>query len=145
MGYKKPGVKQRVLARDGYRCRYCGRRGHAAALSVDHIIAAARGGSHAQRDLVTACRRCNGTKGNRRLHPIDEMALLTFVAVTDPARRAQSSFHLNPGWLQRARTAPPNPVLTEDLAARGSSSTVSLYVRGGGRPPAPTPPVRLHR
>ena len=61
-------IKQRVLRRDRYRCRFCGKRGNGGGnpLTVDHIFPLARGG-HPEKtaNLVTACRRCNQYKANR--------------------------------------------------------------------------------
>jgi len=56
-------VRQQVLIRDEYRCRYCGR--FDAHLSIDHMMPQSRGGSHKIENLVTACRSCNSSKGAR--------------------------------------------------------------------------------
>lgn len=54
-------IRQRVLARDGYTCRYCG----APANEVDHIIGRAKGGSDTEDNAVACCRRCNQEKAKR--------------------------------------------------------------------------------
>lgn len=61
--YRRPVVTRHgVLARDGHRCGYCGAR----ATTVDHIMPTSRGGARRSWDnLVAACVRCNGRKGNR--------------------------------------------------------------------------------
>jgi hypothetical protein len=48
-----------VLARDKFRCVYCGATPDVTELHVDHIHPVARGGSNAIGNLVTACRDCN--------------------------------------------------------------------------------------
>lgn len=54
-----------VLARDGFRCTYCGRdASDGVALEVDHIVPQSRGGTDHADNLVTACRDCNGGKSN---------------------------------------------------------------------------------
>jgi 5-methylcytosine-specific restriction endonuclease McrA len=61
-GRAAPVTRRGVLTRDGHRCAYC--RGRAD--SVDHIVPRSRpGGVHSWSNLVAACRRCNGRKGNR--------------------------------------------------------------------------------
>ena len=50
-----------VLARDGYRCAYCG--GHAT--TVDHILPRSRGGRNTWLNTVAACDGCNQRKGDR--------------------------------------------------------------------------------
>lgn len=50
-----------VFERDGYRCRYCGRK---APLTVDHVILWEQGGATVSENLVSACRRCNKVRGN---------------------------------------------------------------------------------
>lgn len=47
------------VERYGRRCFYCGA---SSALTADHIIALARGGSNAIENIVPACRRCNSSK-----------------------------------------------------------------------------------
>ncbi|HWP44631.1 MAG TPA: HNH endonuclease, partial [Blastocatellia bacterium] len=57
--------RSRILARDHYRCQYCGKRGGAFDLTIDHILPASRGGGNSPDNLVTACLPCNQRKGNR--------------------------------------------------------------------------------
>jgi 5-methylcytosine-specific restriction endonuclease McrA len=59
--------RDRVFARDDYRCVYCGKRFSAGDLSVDHVEPRVRGGDQSTGNLVTACRACNTLKGHRRL------------------------------------------------------------------------------
>lgn len=53
---------QKLVARDGHACRYCGGRSY---LSVDHVLPRVQGGSDELDNLVIACRRCNSRKGGR--------------------------------------------------------------------------------
>jgi len=48
-----------VLARDGRRCRYCGKWAN----TVDHVVPRARGGTDQPSNLVAACWPCNRDKG----------------------------------------------------------------------------------
>jgi hypothetical protein len=57
-------VRQAVLDRDDYICRYCGRRSQT--IEVDHVIPVSQGGTSTLDNLVTACRTCNRKKGGRR-------------------------------------------------------------------------------
>lgn len=54
-----------VLARDGHRCQYCGRRPKSSQLSMDHVIPRSRGGRTTWDNVVCACLRCNVRKGGR--------------------------------------------------------------------------------
>ena len=54
-----------VLARDGHRCQYCGRRLPANQLSLDHVIPRSRGGMDTWENIVCACLKCNIRKGGR--------------------------------------------------------------------------------
>lgn len=49
----------RILARDGFACRYCGARAPTVALHVDHVVARVRGGSDDDANLVASCATCN--------------------------------------------------------------------------------------
>jgi 5-methylcytosine-specific restriction endonuclease McrA len=57
--------RHRVFARDRYRCQYCGRRGTAFDLTLDHILPKSRGGRTLAENLATACQGCNSRKGDR--------------------------------------------------------------------------------
>lgn len=64
-GYRPNGLRDRVAARDGYVCVYCGSTEQ---LEVDHIVPVKRGGATTIRNLVLACKRCNQAKSDD--HPI---------------------------------------------------------------------------
>lgn len=55
----RPSVRFCILRRDGFTCRYCGRRPPDVVLHVDHMVPVARGGTSDEDNLITACRRCN--------------------------------------------------------------------------------------
>lgn len=57
--------RNRILARDRYRCQYCGTKGGDFDLTVDHLLPVSRGGPTSPENLVAACRPCNQRKGNR--------------------------------------------------------------------------------
>ena len=57
--------RQNVLARDRWRCQYCGERKATAELTFDHVIPRSRGGKTAWENIVIACRACNANKGAR--------------------------------------------------------------------------------
>jgi hypothetical protein len=51
-----------VFRRDGYRCRYCGN--DKTPLTVDHVITWESGGPSTEENMVSACRKCNGARGD---------------------------------------------------------------------------------
>lgn len=56
-----PKLRQRIMRRDRWRCRYCGSR--VGPFDIDHVVPIALGGSNQTRNLVTACASCNSRKG----------------------------------------------------------------------------------
>jgi 5-methylcytosine-specific restriction endonuclease McrA len=52
--------RRAILARDGYRCQYCGSTRH---LTVDHVVPRSRGGGNSWDNMVTSCSACNVRKG----------------------------------------------------------------------------------
>lgn len=62
-------VRFEVLERDGYKCRYCGKRAPETELEVDHIFPRADGGGDEMDNLATTCRDCNRGKGRRHVAP----------------------------------------------------------------------------
>ena len=59
--------RERIFARDEYRCAYCGEQFDPERLTVDHVQARRRGGDGSAGNLVTACAPCNARKGDARL------------------------------------------------------------------------------
>ena len=55
----------KLFARDRYVCAYCGRQFHPDELTREHIVPVSRGGRDTWMNCITACRACNGHKGNR--------------------------------------------------------------------------------
>lgn len=60
-----PGLRYKILERDGFRCKLCGVSGDDSLLEVDHVIAVSRGGSDDESNLRTLCYDCNVGK---RIH-----------------------------------------------------------------------------
>ncbi len=52
-----------VFRRDDFRCRYCGSL--TKPLTVDHLIVWEAGGPTILENLVSSCKRCNRTRGNK--------------------------------------------------------------------------------
>ncbi|WP_264842316.1 HNH endonuclease [Caldinitratiruptor microaerophilus] len=85
-------IRLKVLARDNYTCYWCGRPGD----TVDHIIPWSRGGRTTMTNLVTACRECNGERGDlpadvfarRKGVPVPHFTGNEPVPPFDPARLA---------------------------------------------------------
>lgn len=75
-----PKVRWQVLARDGFRCRYCGAKGGEAVLVLDHRHPVARGGSDEPANLVTACEECNQGKSDAEAPIFAEQEYLTYAA-----------------------------------------------------------------
>ena len=55
----------KLFARDRYLCAYCGHQFPQDDLTREHIRPTSRGGSDTWMNCITACRGCNGRKGNR--------------------------------------------------------------------------------
>jgi len=57
-------LRYEVMRRDGHRCVYCGATAKETALTLDHVIAVALGGTDDAANLVTACGDCNAGKSS---------------------------------------------------------------------------------
>jgi 5-methylcytosine-specific restriction endonuclease McrA len=55
----------KLFARDRQVCAYCGHRFHLDDLTREHIVPTSRDGQDSWMNCITACRACNGHKGNR--------------------------------------------------------------------------------
>ena len=55
----------KLFVRDRHLCAYCGGRFPFDLLTREHIVPTSRGGRDTWMNCITACRACNGHKGNR--------------------------------------------------------------------------------
>lgn len=60
-----PVTRRGVLSRDQYTCQYCGSSPPRKELTIDHVLPRSRGGKTTWENIITACQKCNGRKGNR--------------------------------------------------------------------------------
>jgi hypothetical protein len=56
-----------IFKRDGFACRYCGRRPPEVLLEADHIHPRSSGGEDEELNLVTSCSDCNRGKSDKLL------------------------------------------------------------------------------
>jgi 5-methylcytosine-specific restriction endonuclease McrA len=57
--------KANVLMRDEFTCQYCGKHLTSTTGTIDHVLPTSRGGQHDWRNVVAACKACNGKKDDR--------------------------------------------------------------------------------
>jgi 5-methylcytosine-specific restriction endonuclease McrA len=63
--HKVPFSRKNVLVRDGFKCMFCGTKSEK--LTIDHLVPKSKGGKSTFGNCVAACKKCNSTKGNKRL------------------------------------------------------------------------------
>ena len=56
---------QKLFVRDRQVCAYCGGHFHVDDLTREHIVPTSRDGADSWMNCITACKACNGRKGNR--------------------------------------------------------------------------------
>ncbi len=57
-------VQQKIWAADGFKCVYCGRNMGEVQLTIDHLVPLELGGANDESNYLSACRRCNKSKGS---------------------------------------------------------------------------------
>jgi len=66
MNWIRQSSRLALYLRDGLACVWCGHSiEDGASLSLDHVTPHSQGGSNAPMNLVTACERCNKSRGTR--------------------------------------------------------------------------------
>lgn len=66
MNWIRQDKRLAIYLRDGLACCYCGHSVEdGASLSLDHLTPHSKGGCNHESNLVTACERCNKSRGNR--------------------------------------------------------------------------------
>lgn len=89
-----------LFLRDSFSCQYCS---SGSDLTFDHVIPRSRGGRTTWENIVTACARCNLTKGGRtpreaHMHPHRHPRRPTMHELQDHGRRFPPGF-LHESWL----------------------------------------------
>lgn len=69
------GKRFRILARDSFRCRYCGATAEQSRLQIDHLIPLCDGGDNDDSNLVAACEDCNSGKKSQHLDQLVDRGL----------------------------------------------------------------------
>lgn len=62
-------LKRKILERDNYTCRYCGKKFPESALDIDHIRPVCLGGDNRESNLAAACFTCNRHKKAAKRFP----------------------------------------------------------------------------
>lgn len=131
---KRPEVTRAVQARDGDRCRYCGRkvswtdrRGPSGG-TYDHVDPTMAAGAS---NIVVACRSCNSTKGARSL---TEAGMTLRPAPTPPALADAPSADLaQPGRVRPGSIRTGDQVfLAETKANQGGPTRAHAHGQGNG-------------
>ena len=60
-------TKKMLWLRDSGTCQYCSKKVTCSKATIDHVIPKSKGGQHTWENLVIACTKCNGKKGNALL------------------------------------------------------------------------------
>lgn len=80
-------LAERIKARDGYACVYCGATAESsgAPLHLDHVVTRGMGGATVPTNIVTSCRRCNSS---RKMKSVEawELRAVTLGVWFDPAK-----------------------------------------------------------
>jgi len=89
-----------LFLRDRFECQYCG---YDEDLTFDHVIPRSRGGRTTWENIVTACARCNLTKGGRtpreaHMHPHRHPRRPSMYELQEHGRRFPPN-HLHESWL----------------------------------------------
>lgn len=87
-------LRFRVLERDLFACRYCGRKAGDVVLEVDHIVPVALGGRSRTDNLIAACFACNRGKRDRMMSAEAVEAITP--AVIERVVRARAPRRLRP-------------------------------------------------
>ena len=68
MNWIRPTTRLAIYLRDGMACTWCGYAAEdGAQLTLDHCKPRSKGGDNTPKNLVTACFKCNASRGTRSL------------------------------------------------------------------------------
>lgn len=92
-----------VFLRDEWQCQYCGHGFATKELTFDHVIPRSRGGRTSWTNIVSACQKCNTTKGSRLpgecgMYPMREPRQPDVYELQEQGRSFPPSF-LHKSWM----------------------------------------------
>lgn len=61
--------RKAVFLRDLYTCQYCNEPFAVKDLTLDHVLPLSKGGKTEWENIVTACKKCNWSKGDKLMSP----------------------------------------------------------------------------
>lgn len=67
-------VRFAILARDGFKCGYCGTAAAHGRLLVDHVRPISAGGTSERANLIASCEPCNQGKAGKRFVEAERLA-----------------------------------------------------------------------
>jgi 5-methylcytosine-specific restriction endonuclease McrA len=99
---RPPFTRFNVFLRDCFSCQYCGGAHHTSELTFDHLVPRSRGGRTSWDNVVTACTRCNLTKGSRLpqecgMRPLSRPTVPTMYELQECGRTFPPNF-LHESW-----------------------------------------------
>jgi hypothetical protein len=116
-----------ILARDGFRCVYCGSSPDVAELRVDHVTPVIGGGGDDDGNLATACHPCNAGKSDKSL---PDGVILGPAGLTPAPRQATQEpdpvFDAMQVLLRVARSWIEDAVSSALESSRGTATTTVL-------------------
>jgi len=62
-------TRRNIFLRDRFHCQYCQRHFSSENLTIDHVIPKSKGGVMRWKNVVTACQKCNFSKGSNIVAP----------------------------------------------------------------------------
>lgn len=86
--------RKAILFRDRYTCAYCGRH----ATTIDHIKPRSKGGTHDWKNVVAACKPCNGKKADKFLKDIGWELQITPKTPSGAFWILIKARHIDPTW-----------------------------------------------
>jgi len=124
MNWCRQTTRLAIYLRDGLACAYCGHSiEDGALLTLDHLTPHSRGGSNAATNLVTCCKRCNSSRGNRSVSAFAR-------AVADYLNHGATADEIVRHVRATARRQLPRTEARELIARRGS---VARVLASGGK------------
>lgn len=114
-----------IYLRDGMACSWCGAGVEdGARLSLDHLTPNVHGGTNESTNLVTACSRCNSSRGSRS---VEEFAWAVAAYLNHGVKAEDITAHV----LACAQRSVPTAEAKELLARRGGIAAAVADRNGG--------------
>ena len=121
-------VRFEIFKRDGFQCRYCGKRPPEIILHIDHILPRKLKGTDHIENLITACSECNLGKAARPLNVLPSADIKRLKDIREREKQLRE-FYKHQEFIETEREKDVGLIANKFMLLEGDEYSLSDYGR----------------